>query len=351
MEDYDIFDRVNMSAAASAILIPKTGLIELFYGHAPVNTWDTESVNIEVRKGTRGIAKYTKRGQEGTKVENKGYELKNFKPPYIDEEKATRASEFLKKIEGMKAETEEQKKKIEKQKERAELKLVADITELKERTKRAEVKQVADGILEGKLVVSESGVDRTIDFNMPSAHSIVYSGTDLWTNADSDPIEDIRLWREMIQENSGRDIDAMVLGRDVMNAFIVNEKVQKYFDNLRITIGEVKAKKLGNGNTRYADVEGVELYTFTEWYYDEASKSNKPVIPHDKLIFGATDADVSVEFGCIEMVDDEHAWVDEADYFVSTYTTTKPKAMMARLESAPLYCLKQSTAFGNAKVV
>lgn len=346
MEEYDIFDRVNMSEVASAVIVPKTGLIDLFYGHAPVNTWDTQSVEVEVRNGTRGIAKYTKRGQEGTKVENRGYKLVNFRPPYIDEEKITRASEFLKKIEGLNS-----AEKIEKQKARAEKKLVEDIKELKERTKRAEVKQVADGILYGKLTVNESGTERVIDFNMPESHHIVYSGSDLWTHADSDPIEDIRLWREMIQENSGRDIDAMVLGRDVMNAFIANEKVQKYFDNLRITIGEVKAKKLGNGLTRYADVEGVELYTFTDWYYDEDSKSNKPVIPHDMLIFGATDADVSVEFGCIEMVDDEHAWVDEADYFVSTYTTTKPKAMMARLESAPLYCLKQSTAFGNAKVI
>lgn len=346
MEDYDIFDRVNMSAAASAILILKTGLIDLFYGHAPVNTWDTQSIDVEVRNGTRGIAKYTKRGQEGTKVENKGYKIVNFRPPYIDEEKATRASEFLKKIEGLTDET-----KIEKQKSRASNKLVLDITELKERAKRAEVKQVADGILDGKLTINESGTEREIDFNMPEAHSIVYTGSDLWTHADSNPVEDIRLWREMIQENSGKDIDAMVLGRDVMNAFIANEKVQKYFNNLRITIGEVKAEKLGNGLTRYADVEGVELYTFTEWYYDEDTKANKPIIPHDKLIFGATDADVSVEFGCVEMVDDEHAWVDEADYFVSTYTTVKPKSMIARLESAPLYCLKQSTAFGNAKVV
>jgi hypothetical protein len=346
MEDFDIFDRTNMSAAASAVIVPKTGLIDLFYGHVSPNTWDTESVDVEIREGTRGIAKYTKRGQEGTKVENRGYSVKNFRPPYIDEEKQTRASEFLKKIEGLTDES-----KIAKQRARAEKKIVDDISELKERVKRAEIKQVADGILAGKIVVNESGKDREIDFNMPSSHSIVYSGTDLWTADDSDPIEDIRLWREMIQENSGKDIDAMVFGRDVLNAFIKNKAVQTYFDNLRITLGEVKAQKLGNGLTRYADVEGVEIYTFTDWYYDEAIKSNKPVIPHDMLIFGATDADVSIEFGCIEMVDEEYAWVDEYDYYVSTYTTKKPKAMMARMESAPLYVLKQSTAFGNAKVV
>jgi len=346
MEDYDIFDRSNMSAAASAIIVPKTGLIDLFFGHVSPSTWDTESVDVEIREGTRGIAKYTKRGQEGTKVENSGYKIVNFRPPYIDEEKATRASEFLKKIEGLSDEA-----KIAKQKTRAEKKLVADISELKERVKRAEIKQVADGLLTGKLVVNESGKDREIDFNMPSSHSIVYGGSDLWTDDGSDPIDDIRLWREMIQENSGRDIDAMVFGRDVLNAFIKNKAVQTYFDNLRMTIGEVSAKKLGNGLTRYADVEGVEIYTFTDWYYDEDAKANKPMIPHDMLVFGATDADVSIEFGCIEMVDEEYAWVDEYDYYVSTYTTIKPKAMMARMESAPLYCLKQSTAFGNAKVV
>jgi len=346
MEDFDIFDRSNMSAAASAILVPKTGLIDLFYGHVTANTWDTESVDVEIREGTRGIAKYTKRGQEGTKVENTGYKVVNFRPPYIDEEKATRASEFLKKIEGLSDES-----KIAKQKSRAENKIVSDISELKERVKRAEVKQVVDGLLTGKLTVSESGKNRVIDFNMPAAHSIVYSGTDLWTHADSDPIEDIRLWREVIQENSGKDIDAMVFGRDALNAFIKNKAVQTYFNNLRITLGEVSAKKIGNGLTRYADVEGVEIYTFTDWYYDEEAKANKPMIPHDKIIFGATDADVSIEFGCIEMVDDNYTWVDEYDYYVSTYTTKKPKAMMARMESAPLYCLKQSTAFGNAKVV
>lgn len=346
MEDYDIFDRTNMSAVASAILVPKTGLIDLFYGHVTPNTWDTESIDVEVRDGTRGIAKYTKRGQEGTKVENKGYKIKNFRPPYIDEEKATRASEFLKKIEGLTNES-----KIEKQKARAEIKIVNDITELKERTVRAEVKQVADGILDGKLTVIESGVSREIDFNMPESHSIVYSGSDLWTHEDSDPIEDIRLWREMVQENSGKDIDAMVFGRDVLKAFIKNKKVQEYYNHLRITIGEVKAKKLGNGLTLYTDMEGMDIYTYVDWYYDEDSKKNKPMIPHHKIIFGATDADVSIDFACIEMVDDNYAWVDEADYFVSTYTTKKPKAMMVRLESAPLYCLKQSTAFGNAEVV
>lgn len=344
-DEITIFDRVEMTDAARLDIPAKTGIIDLFFGGREPTTHSTKFVLVDIKRNSRAAAKYSQRGTSGNSVNSDPFESVPFVPPYICETIPTQASEMLKRDVGTDPYA------IERQEERAAKKLAGDIATLKERAKRAEVKQVADVIATGELTVDESGTERTISFNMPAGNKLVLSGTDLWTDkVNSDPIADIKAMRKIIQEASGLDMDAIVYGSDALAAFIDHPKVQAYFESRRIVAGQIKAEKMDNGLVSYGDVENIEIYEFNEWILDTDTSTNIPVVPANMILFGAKNAKVSIEYGAVEMVDDEYTWVEEGTYFADSFTDKSTKTMNARLQSSPLYALTQSDAFGSAVV-
>lgn len=345
-DELTIFDRIEMTEAARLDIPAKTGLIDLFFGGREPQTHSTAFVMVDIRRNSRAAAQYSKRGTAGNSVTSNGYDNVPFVPPYICEHIPTKASDLLKRDVGTDPYA------IQKQEERAANKLADDIATLKQRAKRAEVKQVADAIKDGEITVVEDGVSRTISYNMPAANKLILLDTDLWTDTvNSDPIEDIKNMRDIIQEASGLDVDAMVFGADVLTAFTNHPKVKAYYDNRRIVIGEIKPEKMDNGLIKYGDVELIDIYGFNEWILDTDTGINTPVVPKDTILFGSTHAHVSIEYGAVELVDDQYTWVEEGTYFADSYTNKETKTMEARLQSSPLYALTQSDAFGSAVVI
>ncbi len=58
---------------------------------------------------------------------------------------------------------------------------------------RVEVMRI-DAVSSGILTISENNLTLTFDYGVPANHKQVNSGTDLWTDAASDPIEQIQDW-------------------------------------------------------------------------------------------------------------------------------------------------------------
>ncbi len=341
----EIFDRRVIQASVEQMYPVNMGLYDLFFGGKEVDPVDTEYVEVDIYKGSRRISKYSKRGFRGSQVENVGYKTVTYKPPLMSPEKTTRAAELFKKEFGKSVYDTEDKSK------RAYAKLGKDFAELKEMCERTKLTQVSSALSSGTITIDENGESRTIDFDMPSSHKIVLSGTDLWSDSASDPIADIKTWKRMIQNDSGLSCDAMVFGNDVVDAFVAHQKVQDYMNLRRLNLGEITMTTLDNGLVKIAEVHGVTIYSYDEMIRDESTQQNVPVISDDTVLFGSTKAKVAVHFAGIEVVDGEIVYIEAATEYADIYTDKAEKAMKARYQTAPLCALSQADAFGSAIVL
>lgn len=340
------FDRVVVQGAVEQMYPVNMGIYELFWGGKDEDPVDTEYVEVAIYKGSRRHAKYTKRGSRGHQVENVGYKDVAYKPPLMKPTKTTRASELFKKDFG-KTPFDNGTSGAD----RAYAKLGKDFEELKEMCERTKLLQASEALESGTVTIDENGATRTIDFDMPSSHKIVLSGTDLWTDTtNSDPIADIMAWQVMIAKDSGLQLDALVFGIDVVAAFIAHPKVQSYFDKRNIVIGDVKVEKLDNGLTRISDVMGTDIYTFIEWVKDNDTGLDTPVVPDNMVLGGSVKAKVSTHYAAVEVVEDDIVYPAAMREYTDVYTDRSAGAMKAEYQTAPLVALSQADAFMSAVV-
>lgn len=64
---------------------------------------------------------------------------------------------------------------------------------------RARVEQMRmEALANGTVTLDENGLDMVVDYQVPTENKEALSGTGLWTNPDSDPIEDLLRWADVM---------------------------------------------------------------------------------------------------------------------------------------------------------
>jgi len=204
----------------------------------------------------------------------------------------------------------------------------------------------------GQVTVTGEGVNAVVDFLMPAPHKIVHTGTDLWTDAGSDPIGDLRTWKRLIAQDSGRSADRCILGATAAEAFRVNTAVKAQLDTRRIDMGIIRPEELPDGVTYlgFLNDPGLDLFTYDEWYLDD-NDVEQPMVPVDRIIMGSTRADTVRAYGAIQDEDAIQGGMVEAQYYPKSWVTKDPSVRHLLLQSAALVIPKQIDAFVTVKVV
>ena len=335
----NLFETRTMLKALEQSQPPKTFLLDTFF--PTVNQSDTETVDIDIVKGKRKLAPFVAPIHEGKVVANEGYQTDTFKPPYIKAKKITSAVDMLKRIAGN---TIYQNDLTPVQK--AALKLGNDLRELQDMITRREEWMAAQALTTGRIHVQGEGVDKIIDFHMRPDHKEVLPANAKWTEEKSDPMRDLRRWQEKVVQDSGLVPRIAVLGKDVLNALLDHKKFQKMMDNNRINMGAIEPKNLANGAKYWGLIDDIEVYSYNEWYLDEAG-NECPMIPSNMLILGANNARTARHYGAIQDLDATAA----VRYFPKSWTQEDPSVRFVMLQSAPLVIPHQIDAFMSIQVV
>ncbi|MDH3360639.1 MAG: major capsid protein, partial [Desulfobulbaceae bacterium] len=116
--------------------------------------------------------------------------------------------------------------------------------------------------LEGK-VVDKNG-KTIVDFNFPAEHKPVLTGTALWTDADSDPIKNLRAWKKMITRSCGGLVTGWhaFCGSDAMDALMSNANA---LEKLKFMAGQQIAEE-----GRIARLAKVEIEEYDGAYTDSS---------------------------------------------------------------------------------
>jgi hypothetical protein len=339
MGTIDMFDSRTMLQALEQMLLPRQFITKTFFKIE--NNFTTENVDVDIEKGKRKMAPFVSPLLPGKLVEHTGFVTRSFKPPYLKPKMKTTAVDILKRDAGNTIYQGNMTPAA-----RAQQQLGKDLLRLTQDITRREEWMAAQALMTGKVTCVGEGMNVEVDFLMSAGHKITLTSTALWTDPLATPVTNIRTWKNLLAKDSGLVGDIMILGEDVIGPFLVNAEVQKLLDKTKISLGVIDPKDLDDGVTYYGRVEGVDIYTYNEWYVDDADGTSKPMIPADKIMMGSTRARCERMHGAVQDLEVTAA----VPYFPKSWIEKDPSAQMLLVQSAPLMVPIQIDAFMYATV-
>jgi len=338
---------VNRTSLIGAVAIMKTidnGAKDLLFGSALF--FETEKVEFDVVTIDGTIAGYNAFSQTANVVKKDGFDTITLQPLNINESinitaENTKAKAFGESKYGG-ANTSVSAKAIQDE--------LDGFAKLKKRSDRRVKKAMYEALTTGQIVYGQNGID-VIDFNMPSANKEVETGTDLWSDAGSDPIA------KLVSVYDSMDVapEVIIMSETAYNAFkahakvlttddITNGKRRNFVPNEEVIERGSKFFKVGRVVERPVDVY-VELDT----YRDDAGVKQK-YMADGFVVFGSTDAGQLLYGGIPVTQGDTIVW-EATDMMLSVDTQENPVAKNRIYKSAPLPTLKNAGAFYSLKVL
>lgn len=315
------------------LLVERTPEVKTFFRtmfFKNVVTFNTKSVDVDFKKGSRALAPFVHQKVGGKTVPNTGYQTKTYKPPLLAPNKVTTVDSLLNREPG---ETLVSGKSPA---ERAVDKLASDFNELKDMIARREEWMCAQAIFTGEIPVKGEGVDEVINFDFENFE--VLDGKKKWNDSEADPIADIKRWHKEVQKKGFVNCDVCVMADDVADAFVKNEKVQKVLDIKGYDIAVIKPRELPNGATYIGTIRelGLDIYKYNEWYLDE-DKNLQPLVPDGSLAMLSSKANYSMAYGAITLLNEDGVFITvEGKAVPDTWIERNPSRRFLQLNSSPL---------------
>ena len=331
---HSIYDPRTMGKVISRMAPVRTFFKSTFFRN--VETFVTETVDVDYKKGNRKLAPFVHRRIGGKTVPNTGYETKIYTPPLIAPDKVTSVDNLLKRQAG------ENPFSGRTPAERAVVKMAADFHELDEMITRREEWMCAQVIFTGSIPVIGEGIEETISFDFTNNETIT-TAAKKWNNAGSDPIADLKRWRKIVQKNGFVNCDICIMADDVAEAFVNHEKVRKLLDTRGYDLATIKPRELPNGVTYVGTIhgEGLDIYTYSEWFLDDwtdpSAPKQKPLVPDGELALLSTAAEYSMYYGATTLIDKktEEFYTVEGARVPDSWAERKPARRFLQLNSNP----------------
>ena len=350
-ETINIYDPRTMQKLISRMPPVHTFLKSKFFKN--VNTFNTESVDVDFKKGNRKLAPFVHRRIGGKTVPNTGYTTTTYTPPYIAPDKVTTVDNILKRMAG------EPLYDGFSPEERAIRKMAEDYSELNELITRREEWMCAQAIFTGQIPIIGEGLNEVIDFNFTNKETL--AAAKKWSAKGSDPLADLKRWRKKVQETGFVNCNVGIMSDDAADAFTNNETVRTKLDTRAYDLATIKPRELPEGVTYIGSINelGLDLYTYNEWYLDDwtdpDNPTNNPLVPEGTVTLLSTTAVYSMNYGAITIAKNKNG-VDtivtrEAARVPDSWIERKPIRRFLQLNSAPLPVPHEVDSWFVAKVL
>lgn len=335
------FERVRMMEMLETIHEPSTYFLDRYF--SDTETFDTTSVEFDIVQHKRKLAPFTSPAHEGHLIEHPGETKRTITPPYVKPKHVYEPKDMIRRMPGQSIESAA----------RANDRLAEDTAHLQTAITRREEHMAARQLQDGSLTIVGDGYNGSIDFMFADDHKVTLSGAGLWSDADSNPIEDIRQWRRKINQDSGLSASVVTLGSDAAVAFMEHPKVQAYMDKLRMSFGEVNVGAEINGVTPIASLFGgsVVVEEYSELFYDEVTEANVELMDADRVVMGAPRARCKRLYGAIQDLDAAANGLLEAKWFPKSWVKKDPSVGFLMVQSAPLPAVLEPNGFMTIDVL
>ena len=162
----------------------------------------------------------------------------------------------------------------------------------------------------------------------------------------------LRTWRRVIQQDSGRTPSILIMGSDAAENFLANAEVVKELDRYRPAQSDIKVRAGQDSGATYFGAlpsAGIdEIWQYDEWYVDPADSTEKALMPSKSVILGSRRARAVRHFGAIQ---DVAAGFVPLEVFPQTWQENDPSVQWALYQSAPLPVPHEIMSFLTAQVL
>lgn len=332
MPQISMYKTRDMLRALEQMHVPGSFLLDTFVGGVETHTTDT--IDIDIVKNGKKMAPFVSPVREGKVIERDKFQTRTHKLPYLKLKRPFTAQEALNRMPGDTVYSGGQTPLA-----MANRMMGKDLAELDQMFFRREEWMAAQMVQTGKVVVEGEGVSFEIDVGMNPTHLPVLTGADLWSASTADIQNDLTTWADLIYDDSGVQPTDAILGRDASKAALRNESFIGALDRRRIDRGEIMIERLPKGVKYFGfDREsGLDLWGYTEKFYDEGTSSEKDLIDPKKVVVISRNLYFTRHYGMIQNV--ETSFVGSR--YPSNWTTKDPSVHWVALESAPAVILHQ----------
>ncbi|MBY0088112.1 major capsid protein [Brevibacillus brevis] len=323
---------------------PSTYILDTFFQDG--EPFDTEYVEIQTVKGNKPIAPYVSELQPGKVVLRTGFTAKQYKPALIKPARPITAIDLKVRAAGESLLNPDQPEV------RARKLLAKDILDLQDTITRRLVQQASELIFTGKVTQIGEGVNQVIDYDF--TNSIVLSGTDLWSNAASDPIKFLAQQRKKIMDANAPTPNIVLADYDAAVALMRHPKILELANNRGVDVGTIDTTLLPDGVTHHGRLRdvGLDVYSYTGTYTDDDG-AEKPFIPTGTIAIMSTRDKFTFHYGANVIMD------PKSEQFVrvrgkitpQSWVTVEPAQRWLQMLSRPLAVPANVAGWVVAKVL
>jgi hypothetical protein len=340
----DLYGTRSMLRALDERRAPKRFFSTRFFT-GPI-THVTQAIDIDIRRNKRRLAPFVHPLAEGKLVERQGFRTETIKPPYIKEKMPATAVDMVNRQFG-----EPLYSNITPG-QRIANQAAQDLAELQDMIDRRVEWMCASAMFNDSITVTGEGLNAVIDFGRATANDVTLTSGDQWDETTATPVQDIRAWKTIVTQATGLVPDQLVLGRDAAQAFSAHDEVVELLNRpvqSQIVV-TMDTANLEDGVTYVGRVEGVDIWTFEEWYLDD-NGVEQPLVPVDKalLAVSAPRARREIHYGAI--LDLDAGGLAAVPYWPKSWRVPDPSVQWVMLQSAPLPVPTQVDASLVADVV
>lgn len=324
----DVFSTGVLTGIVRNLDQPMSFLLDT--GFPMEQTETSEEIHFDVEASGRRITPFVSPIRAGKVVENQGYTTKTFKPAYAKDKRHFKPSDPLKRAIG------EQIGGTLSPQERRDANLREAIRNQLAMLTRLEESMAAEVLRTGKVTVAGDGFPTTqVDFGRAGGLTVTLTSNDRWNidHADSDPIDDLEDWADLIQTNNGGVARIVVMDPDAWSAFRAKARVETLLDTRR---GSASVAELGPQLATKARFKGMigdfEIWVYNDSYVNTAGSTVK-FLPSGTVVMYGPDLEGVRAYAAIQ---DEAAGYMAQRFFIKSWLEEDPAIRWLLLQSAPL---------------
>jgi hypothetical protein len=336
---YDIFGRREMTRTINQMKPPGNFFRSRFFA-GPPELHDTAAIDIDIYKGQRKVAPYTRATNKSTPLARTPFQTGSFKIPYIKLNRTLAAAEVI--LNRSAGDT------IYSEKTPAQLaaeQVAKDLFDIEEAIARAEELQAAQAIIDAKVIIKGFDVDAEIDLGRDPALSFV--APVLWGAAGVDIHEQLRTWAALVYAKSGYVPNVMLGSPTALSAFFKDAGVRSILDNRRMEAGAIVTDQEYAAARSYGSFAGFQIWEYYDLYLDDADNTEKPFIPNDYIVLASSRMQTTPHYGVIQ----DFGSLIPTKRFAKTIVEEDPSAKVLIVQSAPAFINHTPDATAKIKVL
>lgn len=320
-----------------------TWLRDRYFTNRP--TFHTQKIDFDIiGRGGRKIAPFVNPKVGGVVLTREGFRTESYEAPEVSPMRVTTAEDMLKRLPG------ETIYSAKSPTQRAAEILGKDLSDLDDIITRREEVMCAEALFQGKVTVKGEGYDEVLNYwaHLETKEQPKTTLGTKWDTADAAQIMgDLRTLRRTMIQSGGFTPHELICGSKVLDTILDKLTTANQLDMRRVDMGAIDPQHLPNGVTYwgYLKDSGLDIYSYDEWYTDDAGKE-QPMVPEKLCMLASPNAKTMLAYGLVSLTgDDAVKFYEGARVPDSWVQRANPSGRIVQIKSRPLPIIQQIHGF------